>query len=85
MATEPQVPVNEQEEREVCPRKWVGKPLPDDCPELQKKARKSRGNGEDEAGSRGEAEQRPIRRKEKQRRQGSDSQSQRAEGPVAAS
>ena len=77
--------MNEQEEREMCPRKWVGKPLPDDCPELQKKARKSRANGEDEEGSRGEAEQRPIRRKEKQRRQGSDSQSQRAEGPVAAS
>ena len=55
--------MNEQEEREVCPRKWVGKPLPDDCPELQKKARKSRANGEDEEGSRGEAEQEPIRRK----------------------
>ena len=47
----------------MCPRKWVGKPLPDDCPELQKKARKSRANGEDEEGSRGEAEQEPTRRK----------------------
>ena len=37
--------MNEQEEREMCPRKWVGKPLPDDCPELQKKAKKSRGMG----------------------------------------
>ena len=55
--------MNEQEEREMCPRKWVGKPLPDDCPELQKKAKKSRENGEDEEGSRGEAEQEPIRRK----------------------
>ena len=67
--------MNEQEEREVCPRKWVGKPLPDDCPELQKKARKSRENGEDEEGSRGEAEQEPIRRKGKQRRRGINSQS----------
>ena len=49
--------MNEQGEREMCPRKWVGKPLPDDCPELQKKARKSIANGEDEEGSRGEAEQ----------------------------
>ena len=35
---EPQVPVNEQEEREMCPRKWVGKPLPDARPEMQKRA-----------------------------------------------
>ena len=46
---------------------------------------KNRANGEDEAGSRGEREQQPIRRKEKLRRQGSESQSQRAEGPVAVS
>ena len=59
--------MNEQEEREVCPRKWVGKPLPDDCPELQKKARKSRANGEDEAGSR-EVYKEPIMRKEKDSR-----------------
>ena len=85
MTTGPQVPVNEQEKREVCPRKWVGKPLPEARPEMQKSGRKSRANGEDEAGSRGEREQQPIRRKEKLRKQGSDSQSQRAEGPVAAS
>ena len=54
----------------------MGKPLPDARPEMQKSGRKSRANGEDEAGSRGEREQRPIRRKEKLRRQGSDCQSQ---------
>ena len=77
--------MNEQEKREVCPRKWVGKLLLAARPEMQKSGRKSRANGEDEEGSRGEKEQQPIRRKEKLRRQGSDSQSQRAEGPVAAS
>ena len=63
----------------------MGKPLPDARPEMQKSGRKSRAKGEDEAGSRGEREQQPIRRKEKLRRQGSESQSQRAEGPVAVS
>ena len=53
----------------------MGKPLPDARPEMQKSGRKSRANGEDEAGSRGDAEQQPIRRKEKLRRQGRDSQS----------
>ena len=62
----------------------MGKPLPDARPEMQKSGRKSRAKGEDEAGSRGEREQQPIRRK-KLRRQGSESQSQRAEGPVAVS
>ena len=69
----------------MCPRKWVGKPLPDATPAMQKSGRKSRAKGEDEAGSRGEREQQPIRRKEKLSRQGSDSQSQRAEGPTAVS
>ena len=63
----------------------MGKPLPDARPEMPKSGRESRANGEDEAGSRGDAEQQPIRRKEKLRRQGSDSQSQRAEGPAAVS
>ena len=43
----------------------MGKPLPDARPEMQKPGKKSRANGEDEAGSRGEREQQPIRRKEK--------------------
>ena len=63
----------------------MGKPLPAARPEMQKSGKKSRANGEDEVGSRGEREQQPISRKEKLRRQGSDGQSQRAEGPVAAS
>ena len=63
----------------------MGKPLPNARPEMQKSGRKSRANGEDEEGSRGEAEHHPIRTKEKLRRQGSDRQSQRAEGPVAVS
>ena len=63
----------------------MGKPLPDARPEMQKSGRKSRANGEDEAGSRGEREQQPIRRMEKLRKKGRDSQSQRAEGPVAVS
>ena len=60
----------------------MGKPLPDARPEMQKSGKKSRANGEDEAGER---EQQSIRRKEKLRRQGSDSQSHKAEGPVAVS
>ena len=63
----------------------MGKPLPDARPEMQKSGKKSRASGEDEAGSRGEREQQPIRRKEKLRRQGSDRQSKRSEGPVAVS
>ena len=69
----------------MCPKKWVGKPLPDTRPEMHKSGKKSRANGEDEAGSRGEREQQPIRMKEKLSRQGSDSQSKRAEGPAAVS
>ena len=53
----------------------MGKPLPDARPEMQKSGKKSRANGEDEASSRGEREQQPIRRKEKLRRLGSESQS----------
>ena len=58
----------------------MGKPLPDTRPEMQKSGKKSRANGEDEAGSRGEREQQPIRKKEKP-----EPESQRAEGPVAVS
>ena len=50
----------------------MGKPLPDARPEMQKSGRKSRANGEDEAGSRGERKQQPIKRKDKLRRQGSE-------------
>ena len=56
----PLVPVNEQEKREVCPRKGQGKPLLDVVVQKEEESKRER-RGRD-------AEQQSIRRKRKQRR-----------------